>query len=219
MIMKIMNNIIVDKELIFIKDEEINEINIKKNSIINIFNSSINNIKINIDDNLEGTLNIFKDNLDKDNVDVYVNSNSKLNINYSFINKDKYELNVNTKFMGLSGELNVAINCYNDGGNTNIVVDGYVDRNNTDNVLNEKIKIVNVNGGVSCNPNMYIDTSRVVANHANSIGNISLDELFYLESKGIEKDNAIKLIRDGFVISNMSDLEFINLIKDYINGR
>ena len=53
---------------------------------------------------------------------------------------------------------------------------------------------------------MFIDTKNVVANHAASISTIDDNYLFYLMSKGIEKDDAIKLIMDGF-LDNDAKLE------------
>ena len=48
---------------------------------------------------------------------------------------------------------------------------------------------------------MFIDSNDVIANHNSTIGNINKDYLFYLNSKGIENDNAKKLIISGFLKS------------------
>ena len=57
------------------------------------------------------------------------------------------------------------------------------------------------NGFIKINPNMFIDSNDVIANHNSTIGNINKDYLFYLNSKGIENDNAKKLIISGFLKS------------------
>lgn len=52
-------------------------------------------------------------------------------------------------------------------------------------------------------PNLYIDEFDVTANHAAWIGNFNEQELFYLMSRGINKEDATKLLINGFLISNM----------------
>lgn len=54
-------------------------------------------------------------------------------------------------------------------------------------------------GQVYIYPNMFVNTKNVVANHAASITSISKDYLFYLNSKGIKDEEAIKMIVDGFL--------------------
>ena len=49
---------------------------------------------------------------------------------------------------------------------------------------------------------MFIDTKNVIANHSASIGTINDDYLFYLMSKGLEKEKAIKLVIDGFLAND-----------------
>jgi Fe-S cluster assembly protein SufD len=64
------------------------------------------------------------------------------------------------------------------------------------------------------NPNLYIEDSDVVANHAAAIGKFSDEELFYLMSRGITYTDAINLLIKGFLVSdyNISE-ERINEIK------
>ena len=66
---------------------------------------------------------------------------------------------------------------------------------------------------------MLINTSKVIANHENAIGSINEEELFYLMSKGLTKENAEKLICKGYLLSNMHNEELKDKIKEYLNGR
>ena len=52
---------------------------------------------------------------------------------------------------------------------------------------------------LSANPLLEIDDFDVIANHGASIGAIDEDELYYLMSRGLEKDEAEKLIIGGFI--------------------
>ena len=58
---------------------------------------------------------------------------------------------------------------------------------------------------------MFINSNEVIANHNSTIGNINKDYLFYLNSKGIDNDEAKKLIILGFVKSIL-DTEMNELI-------
>lgn len=51
-------------------------------------------------------------------------------------------------------------------------------------------------------PNMFIDLEDVVAKHGSVIGTIKDDLIFYLMSRGIEYNEALKLIIKGYLFSN-----------------
>lgn len=52
---------------------------------------------------------------------------------------------------------------------------------------------------ISALPNLFIDEYDVVANHAASIGSLNPDDLFYLMSRGLSKEEASKIIIMGFI--------------------
>ena len=82
-------------------------------------------------------------------------------------------------------------------------------------------KIINLtNNECIINPNLYIDEYDVVANHSAWIGSFNSDEIFYLQSRGINKEEAIKLLIKGFLTSKLEiteeELENIkNIIDEY----
>lgn len=64
------------------------------------------------------------------------------------------------------------------------------------------------NAIIKAMPNLYIDEYDVVANHAASIGSISKEDLFYLMSRGLSKEDATSLVVIGFIkpiIDNIAD--------------
>ena len=70
------------------------------------------------------------------------------------------------------------------------------------------------------NPNLYIDEYDVVANHSAWIGSFKEAEIFYLQSRGINKSDATKLLIKGFLTSKLEiteeELENIkNIIDEY----
>ena len=82
-------------------------------------------------------------------------------------------------------------------------------------------KIINLtNNECIINPNLYIDEYDVVANHSAWIGSFKEAEIFYLQSRGINKEEAIKLLIKGFLTSKLEiteeELENIkNIIDEY----
>ena len=137
---------------------------------------------------------------------------------HSFINKGKYNLNIYTDFIKEEANIVVNINGINNGGKLNADVNGYVHTDKLNNVLDENMRIINLNNGlVMSNPNMYISTSKVIANHNTTIGGVRLDELFYLMSKGIDKKEATNLIIKGFIIKIIDNKKLQNKITDLIN--
>jgi len=190
-----MNKIILDKESkvdlrvfedseCFINEEyEISELNIYLENNVKFIVNHISNIK-----NNDLNINIKQEN------------NSEFIYNHNFINKDSYNLFINILLNQNNSKNNINIKGITDSGNTKIVIDGKVEKDTKDNELDEKIKIFNINKGKTIiEPNMYIDTKNVIANHSASISDFDESYLFYLNSKGISSDEAKKLIIKGFL--------------------
>ena len=60
---------------------------------------------------------------------------------------------------------------------------------------------------------MHINVKECIANHNTAISNVREDEIFYLMSKGITRDIAIKLISDGYLYGLYKDEKFLNEIR------
>ena len=190
-----MNKIILDKN-------DIINIKINKNSICNIDkNYNIKELNIELEDNTKLEINQYSE-IEKNNytINIKQNNNTELIYNHSFINKKEYNLNININLIGNNSKNSINIHGLSDNGISKVIIDGSVNNNTKDNELLENIKMINMNEGMSyIYPNMYIDTKNVSANHATSISTINEDYLFYLKSKGIDKDSATKLLIDGFL--------------------
>lgn len=187
---------------------------------LNYFNSSFNK-DITIKDNSSLTIDYFKNiNEDNNEINIYIGNNSSLVFNHSYINNNNYNLKININYTGEKSSVLVNIRGVNDGGISKVDIDGTLLSNNISNILDEKIKIINTNNGkVICKPNMYIKTSEIIANHENAIGNINKDEVFYLMSKGISKDNAEKLIINGYLLSIINNEDLKCKIREYLDSR
>ena len=191
------------------------------NKEICLFNEKYENINIIIKDNASLFIDYFNDiEKLKTKINIEIGNKSSIIFNHSYLNKNSYELNIDVNYKSELSSVVINIKGINDNGLSSINAIGKVESNNINNVLDEKIKIININNGKSiCKPIMLINTSKVIANHENAIGSINEEELFYLMSKGLTKENAEKLLCKGYLLSNMHNEELKDKIKDYLNGR
>ncbi|MBQ3020900.1 MAG: SufD family Fe-S cluster assembly protein [Bacilli bacterium] len=190
-----MNKILLDKESII-------NLVIVEDSICEINRNDINEINIEIKDNIKFRIIHKCKNSTTNNLKINIkqNNNSEFIYNHNFINNNIYNLDINIELKGNNSKNKIYINGISDMGKSNITLNGKVNDNTKDNELLEKVNLLNINEGKSVVlPNMFINTKNVIADHAVSITNINEDYLFYLNSKGIDNDNAKKLIIDGFL--------------------
>ena len=197
-----MNKIVLDKENII-------NLNVIKDSVLNITKDyNVKELNIVVNKNVKIIINHYSEiNKNEFNLNVEQKDNSEFFYNHSFVCKDNYKLSDDIKMDYDNSKNIINIHGISDAGNTFVKLDGRVLANTKNNELYENVKLLNINDGFSnVYPNMFIDTKNVVANHAASISTIDDNYLFYLMSKGIEKDDAIKLIMDGF-LDNDAKLE------------
>lgn len=190
-----MNKLVLDKENII-------NISIDKDTICNINKEyNIKELNIELKDNVKFIINHYSE-IDKSELKINIieNNNSELLYNHSFISKEDYNVYINVKMIGNKSKNTINIHGISDVGKSSVIIDGKVNENTIDNELDENIKLLNINNGTSnIYPNMYIDTKNVSANHSASISLVNEDYIFYLMSKGINRENSIRLILDGFL--------------------
>ena len=111
--------------------------------------------------------------------------------------------------------LNHGVNILN--GNLTFNVSTFVPENISGCYANQGNRIINLtNNKCKISPNMYIDCFDVIANHSAFIGTFKDNELFYLQSRGIPRDEATKLLIKGFLTSELSE-EQKEKYKDILN--
>lgn len=105
---------------------------------------------------------------------------------------------------------NTISNIINNGVNIN---DGSLIFNITSVVLNEKKncvvnqvnRIITLNNNrCEINPNLLVEENDVEANHSALIGRFSDEEMFYLQSRGINETLALSLLIKGFLINGLN---------------
>ena len=132
---------------------------------------------------------------------------------------DEYHIIVNHNNKNVCSELfNKCIGL--DGASIQIIIDSVLMKGNTDCKMDQNTRILTL-GDVNAKvvPNMFCDDDSVEARHGSVIGSFSLDEVFYLMSRGITYDDAILLLIKGFIFSNLIvDMEKRALILSCIQN-
>ena len=84
-----------------------------------------------------------------------------------------------------------------------IRIDGMVkigrEAKKTDSFLEMRVLLLDKTSSAVAEPKLEIENNDVKASHAATVGKIDEDQLFYLGSRGIETEEAKKLIIDGFL--------------------
>ena len=131
--------------------------------------------------------------------------NSK--IDYNFINicsgEEEYLININHKDKRTTSNINnrsVALK----NSKISFIINSNVFKECNESVLNQNTRIVTMG---ECDtkicPNMFIDLEDVCAKHGSVIGTFRDEQIFYLMSKGICYNDALKLLIKGYLFANL----------------
>lgn len=110
----------------------------------------------------------------------------------------------------------------NNASNLKINSTGIIKQGSHKSELSQRAKglILDMDSLLSANPLLEIDDFDCIANHGASIGAIDEDELYYLMSRGLTKDESEKLIINGFispVLKEIPEGKFQDYIMSWIN--
>ncbi len=188
-----MNKILLDNESII-------NLNIIEESIIELENSNINELNITLNNNASLIINEYSLIKRDFKINVYQYNNSSFIYDLKFKTNNIFKLKININLVGNESYNKINIHGLNDGGLCDIFINGKVYENTLENELYENVKIINKNDAKSnVYPNVLVDSKNVTALHATSIAPINEDFIFYLESKGIERNKAEELLINGFL--------------------
>ncbi len=144
--------------------------------------------------------------------------NSKIDYNFKTIcsNKETYHYNI------YHNSSNTISNVKNNGvcigkGTLTYQVSSFVPKNIRDCIVNQNNKIINLtNNKCEIRPNLYIDCNDVEASHSALIGKFTDEEMFYIQSRGIDYNSALKLLITGFLTSDINSKKILNEITKSI---
>lgn len=130
---------------------------------------------------------------------------AKFYMGFSSISKGDEEYYIIVNHNGYYGCSDIVNKCIGvDGSKIHLQIDSVLKKGNRDCVMDQESRILTL-GEVEAKivPNMFIEEDSVIAKHGSVIGGFREEELFYLMSRGIEKEEAIFLLIKGFVFSNL----------------
>ena len=134
-----------------------------------------------------------------------------LNLNLLSLAKNaKKEFDINVMHLARETKSSVTNNgiCFDNGKNI-FNVNGIIKPNMKNSDVRQITKglILSPSGECVANPNLLIDFYDVKAYHGATIGKISDDDLFYLMSRGLTKNEAFMLVINGLLEPYIKDIE------------
>ena len=168
-------------------------------------NKTSNNINYLIDEDCDVKIN--KLSIDcSDNVTIKMNDiNSRVKYTTSVINYSDNNY-VQKVIHNSSNTKSVITNhCINiDNNEFKFIVDGICEKNLEGISFKQDNRIINLKDGKSnILPNLIVDTNEVEASHSAYIGTFNEDDIFYMMSRGLTKNECEDLLIKAFLISNM----------------
>lgn len=211
------------------------KLNLKDNSVVSavLFCKSESEIELNAILNENANLNLDI---------ILMNQDTKFNLNASLV-KEYSTLNVNVLSMAKNATKeinfyvehvaketksvvnNIGISFEN--GKNHFNVNGIIKANMTNSDVRQLTRglILGSNGECLAKPILLIDHHDVKAYHGATIGKVSDDDLFYLMSRGLTKDEAFMLIINGLLEPFVKDIqdeqikaEIMNAYQSYFTG-
>ena len=158
-----------------------------------------------------------------DGIREMVITNLKESSNFKYVFKSITVNSENYDYMiyhdGENSTSNIINNCINESGSIYLQISSFIPEKIKGCSTNQYNRIINnTNNKCEIKPNLYIDCDDVNANHSALIDKFNNNELFYLQSRGIDKKTSIKILSKGFLLSNISNKQIIDLINKRYGG-
>lgn len=119
---------------------------------------------------------------------------------YAFSKAKKYyQTNLNHYVSNCESKAQIfAIN--NDNAQVSIFTDAYIKNKAVQSITNQEGRIINMSENCSgiVLPNLHIDENDVEASHSCSVGSVNQDHMYYLESRGLNKNQAQSILIRGY---------------------
>lgn len=181
-------------------------VNINKNVNVNIYEfnekTSGSNYTFNIHKNANLNITKFYHNslINETNTINLLEENANIDFNIKTIATEKQNFNIFVNHISKKTTSNIK-NCgVNVDGEINFNLESKVPNGIIGCEANQNSRIINFTDNLcTIKPNLLIDETDVVANHSALIGKFEDDELFYLQSRGIDYVSALKMLVKGFL--------------------
>lgn len=203
-------------------------------------------LEIEICENIHASIKFIGENADL-NIKIKLNENSYLHVDSLVINsllsfdillkgRNSEVISINSIMASNDSKLKFTVNHNNESTKSLVVnnglvlgdnsltfdVNGIVNKNSGRSVCLQDNKIItNFSNSSLILPNLFIENYDVEAEHSAYIGDFNSDDIFYLMSRGISRDDAYLLLVKSFLIGKMSLTEeeekiFIDKINENV---
>lgn len=204
-----MNKIVVEQNELYLQEEDVvvsqipNKLDlfIKGNVYCGILEFTNKELNIHLEENSHLTIEfLIEVENSKNKIAIANEENSKLDLHYACTYKGENELIVNSVLTTSNNDNKILIRAVEEEGTLLVKAVGCIEESTKNNIYLEDIKtITNNNNSIKIMPDLLVKTDFVTATHNATISPIDEQELFYLESKGLDKENATSLIKEGFL--------------------
>jgi hypothetical protein len=198
------------------------DILVKENISSKLSIVSSNNYDINI--TIEKGSYILINSLNKDNsinANITVGENGKIIYNHGVSANNDSINRFTVKHLANNSESHI-VNCGVNRKTNKLYfeVNGIVPKDLHNIICNQSSKIINFRKGDSkIIPNLIIDSNDIIANHSSYIGEIEEYLLFYMKSRGINKENVEKIVFRSTILGDMylidEEEEFNKIINEW----
>lgn len=204
-----LNKIIVEQDVLVLQEEDVVldihpnklDLTVKGRVYCGIQNFTNKELNIQLEENSHLTIEfLISIENSKNKIAIYNGENAKLDFHYACTYKGANELTVDSILATSNNENRILIRAVEEEGTLIVKAVGSIENDAKENTYLEDIKaLTNQNNSIKIMPDLLVKTDSVVATHNAVISPVDTEELFYLESKGLDKTCATSLIKEGFL--------------------
>ena len=171
--------------------------------------NKIDSLDINITIEKDATVNLYQvvQNMDNTNISetIYLNeTGATFNTIVVLLGLKESVINSDIKVYHNTNHTNSDLKVYaviKDEAKINLDNNAYIKKNSYQSKAYQGAKGLSLSkkGKILVNPNLYIDEYDVMASHGVAMGSLNMDDLFYLMSRGLSKQEASQIVIMGFI--------------------
>lgn len=204
-----LNKIIVEQNVLYLQEEDVVlenfpnklDITIKGNVYCGIKEFENKDLVLHLEENSHLILEFYGFVQNSHNkITIFNEENAKLNLHYACKYKGENELTITSILESSNNDNQILIRAVENDGTLLVKAVGSIEEDTKNNNYLEDIKaLTNHNNSIKIMPDLLVKTDSVLAVHNATISPVEDMELFYLESKGLDKECATSLIKEGFL--------------------
>ncbi len=204
-----MNKIIVEQEELQLQEEEVIidifpdclNLSVKGNVYCGIKTFTNKELNIHLEKESHLTLEfLIQVENSQNKITIQNEEDSGIDLHYACSYKGENILDIYNTLNTSNNNNQIFVRAVENGGTLIVQALGQIEEETKNNVYLEDIKaITNENNRIKIKPDLVVKSDSIHATHNATIAPVEKSELFYLESKGLTKEKAESLIKEGFL--------------------